>query len=122
MDKQEAKKRLAGIYDLLAPRHPEGGTIEAMIGEECFLRDELLKTLKWIRKYPDVLKSTSFTRDIDAMIAKAEIVASHPNKAEATTAETSNQTWDEAEEHLRDLEHESRVDYASWETDEEDSL
>lgn len=29
------------------------------------------------------------------------------------------ETWDEKREHDRDLEHESRVDYASWETDQE---
>ncbi len=32
--------------------------------------DDLARTLKWIRKYPDVLESTFYTRDIDALIAK----------------------------------------------------
>ncbi len=34
--------------------------------------------------------------------------------------EARREQWDEAEEHRKDLEHESRVDYASWETDQDD--
>jgi hypothetical protein len=35
-------------------------------------REGLLRTLKWIRKYPDVLEDPFYTRSIDEVIANAE--------------------------------------------------
>jgi len=59
-------------------------------------------------------------RQIDNMTSE-EIDILHLKGMLSTTAETSNQqTWDQQGEHDRDLEHESRVDYASWETDQPD--
>jgi len=49
--------------------------IGAEVDEVKKQRDDLLRMLKWIRKYPDVLEDKFYTKEIDKIIAISESFA-----------------------------------------------